>query len=160
MVTEVVAEFDSPDTVATYIGETVGTHYSAALRVAEAYGKHLAPVRDSLPEGSFKGEGLGRFWKAVTESEQIEVSPKVLKALADDPSHYFSDFLDTADAVFVKRYKDVPRPQRKKVGHTQHAECLRLLRDHKSAGIQDHFAVQNKVAGWMKMIRMSGKYQE
>jgi hypothetical protein len=94
------------------------------------------------------------------KSEQIQVPPKVFKALAAEPSHYFSDFLDTADAVFVRRYKDVPRQQRKKVGHTQHAECLRLLRDHKSAGIQDHFAVQNKVASWMKMVRMSGRYQE
>lgn len=161
MATELFAQFDHPKTVASYLGETVGTHYSVALRAAEAYGKHLAAVRTSLLSERFEGDGLGNFWKEMMTSEQVRSSsPDVLDALRTTPSHYFSDFLDTADAVFRNRYEDVPQAQRKKVGQNQHVQCLRLLRDHKREGIEDHFAVQNRVAKWMQMIRALGAYQK
>jgi hypothetical protein len=158
---EASPHFDDARTVARYIGEAVGTHYSAALRAAEAYGKHLASHRESLVEDTFEGEGLGRFWGAVMESEQVRGIPRgAHEQLSTTPTLYFSDFLDTADAVFGERYRDAPESRRKKLGHTQHAQCLRLLRDHAAEGIRDHFTVQNRVATWMQMIRVMGGYRE
>jgi len=161
MRTEVLAQFDDPRTVATYIGEAVGTHYSAALRAVEAYGKHLASNREKLHREPFDGEGLGEFWSQVMKSEQVlSSSATARKELALTPAHYFSDFLDTADAVFEKKYKDVPVSQKKKLGHSQHAMCLRILRDHTAEGIKDHFAVRNRVTTWIQMIKATGGYQE
>jgi len=161
MATEVIARFEDARTVASYVGEAVGTHYSAALRAAEAYGKHLAAARDSLHKEPYEGDGLGKFWLAVMRSEQVQsTSPTVLRELRSSPVHYFSDFLDTADAVFQRRYQEASKSQRKKVGQTQHAQCLRLLRDHRAEGIENHFIVQNKVATWMQMVRALGAYQE
>jgi hypothetical protein len=158
---EAAAHFDDARTVARYLGETVGTHYSAALRAAEAYAKHLASKRKFLLDDTFEGDSLERFWKAVMESEQIRGIPLAARReLATTPTHYFSDFLDTADATFVERYRDVPNSRKKKLGHTQHAQCLRLLRDHVAEGIQDHFTVQNTVATWMQMIRVTGGYRD
>lgn len=161
MAKEVIARFEDARTVASYLGEAVGTHYSAALRAAEAYGKHLAAVRDSLQEEPYQGDSLGKFWLEVMKSEQVQsTSPTVLRDLRRSPAHYFSDFLDTAESVFQRRYEEGSKAQRKKVGQTQHAQCLRLLRDHRAEGIENHFAVQNKVATWMQMVRALGAYQE
>jgi len=158
---EVLAQFDDPRSVATYIGEAVGTHYSAALRAAEAYGKHLASTRESLLRETFDGRGLGEFWREVMRSEQVlSSSVAARKELALTPTHYFSDFLDTADAVFEKKYRDVPGSQRKKLGHSQHALCLRILRDHTAEGLKDHFAVRNRVTTWIQMIKATGGYQD
>lgn len=157
---EVVAQFDHASTVATFIGESVGTHYSAALRAAEAYGKYLSAVRESLLLENFRGDGLGHFWRDLMRAEQVQgASSTVLVTLSTKPSYYFSDFLDTADAVFGRKYQDVSEQQKKKIGQTEHAQCLRLLRDHNAAGMKDHFAVQNKVAGWMQMMRLMGTYR-
>lgn len=157
----VTPRFSDPKTIATYLGDTIGTHYSAALRAAEAYGKHLAASRDQLLQETFEGEGLRAFWQAMMKSEQLRTwSPGDLKRLGAAPNHYFSDFLDTADSVFERKYRDVPETQRKKLGHTEHAQCLRVLRDHKAEGLENHFAVQNKVGQWMQMIRVMGRYQE
>jgi hypothetical protein len=87
-------------------------------------------------------------------------SPKVLKDLSTYPSHYFSDFLDTADAVYRRKYLNCPPEQKKKLGHSEHEKCLRLLRDHSATGMQDHFTVQNRIATWMQMIRIMGGYHE
>ena len=154
-------KFSDPKTIATYLGETIGTHYSAALRAAEAYGKHLAASRDQLLQETFEGDGLRAFWVAMMKSEQLRSwSPGDLKRLGTAPTHYFYDFLDTADSVFERNYRDVAEAQRKKLGHTEHAQCLRVLRDHKAEGLENHFAVQNKVGQWMQMIRVMGRYQE
>jgi hypothetical protein len=37
---------------------------------------------------------------------------------------------------------------------------LRLLRDHSAEGMRDHFTVQNRIATWMQMIRITGGYRE
>ena len=161
MANQVSAHFINPSTVATHLGETVGTHYCAALRAAEAYGTHLAGVRESLLLETFEEGGLGNFWRDLLRSEQVHIgSPNVLKSLSTTPSHYFRDFLDTADAVYRRRYKDVPSHQRTSLGKLEHAQCLRFLRDHKSGGQVDHFTVQNKVATWMQLLRIMGRYQE
>lgn len=158
---EASAQFDDARTVARYLGEAVGTHYSAALRAAEAYGRHLASTRESLLNETFEGEGLKKFWNAVMESEHVRsISPTAHEQLATTPDHYFADFLETAETVFGQRYQDVPEAQRKKLGHTQHASCLKLLRDHVAAGIPDHFTVRNRVATWMQMIRVTGGYRD
>ena len=161
MVRLVKAQFDDPKTVATYLGEAIGTHYSAALRAAEAYGRHLAAARESLLQESYDGQVLRDFWVDLMKSEEVRVkSPKVMKSLGSTPSLFFQDFLDTADEVFGEKYKDAPPQKRKKVGHSEHARCLRLLRDHKSEGLPDHFAVRNRVATWMQMIRVAQGYRE
>jgi len=161
MTREVNAQFDDPGTAATYLGETVGTHYSAALRAAEAYGRHLAAVRESLNGERFEGDGLGKFWGDLMKAEQVRLrSPEVLKKLSTLPSHYFLDFLETADAVYYRRYQDVPATQRKKLGQTQHAQCLRILRDPTAEGMQDHFAIRNRIATWMQMIKVMRGYRE
>jgi hypothetical protein len=161
MSNQVVARFVDPATVAAYLGENVGTHYSAALRAAEAYGRHLAAIRGNLLSDTFEGERLGNFWRELLRSEQIRIgSPNVIRGLSSTPSHYFSDFLDTADAVYSRNYENVPPPQRKKLGHTEHAKCLRLLRDHQALGMRDRFAVQNKITTWMQLLRIVGGYQE
>jgi hypothetical protein len=158
---EAAPHFDDPRTVARYIGETVGTHYSAALRAADAYGKHLASARESLLRETFEGEGLGRFWSEVMRSEHVRgSSPAVHSQLATATNHYFADFLDAADAAFGLHYKDCPDHRKKKLGHTQHAQCLRLLRDHVAEGNRDHFAVRNRVATWIQTIRVMGGYQD
>lgn len=161
MAKDIAAQFNDPSTVATSIGESVGTHYSAALRAAEAYGKYLAAEREALLLGTFEGKNLGAFWRELMRSEQLRIgSPKVLKKLSTTPSHYFFDFLDTADEVYQRRYKDVGEPLRKKAGQTEHAQCIRLLRNHIAEGMKDHFTVQNKIATWMQIIKILGGYQE
>ena len=161
MAKDIAAEFNDPSTVATSLGESVGTHYSAALRAAEAYGKHLAAEREALLLGTFEGKSLGDFWRDLLKSEQLRIgSPKVLKGLSTTPSHYFFDFLDRADEVYREKYRDVQSPKRKKSDQTEHAQCLRLLRNHAEEGMKDHFTVQNKIATWMQMIRIMGGYQE
>lgn len=158
---EASAHFDDARTIARYLGETVGTHYSAALRAADAYARHLASKRKFLFQDRFEGDGLEKFWRTVMESEHVRgIPPAAHRQLASAPRHYFADFLDTADATFVERYRDVPDSRKKKLGHTQHAQCLRLLRDHVAEGIQDHFTVQNTVATWMQMIRVTGGYRD
>jgi len=161
MATEVMAQFDDARTVASYLGEAVGTHYSAALRAAQAYGKYLAAKRDTLGAEPYRGDALAKFWVELMTSEQVQSSsPEVLVSLKSNPSHYFSDFLDTAETVFQEKYEEVGKDQRKKVGQNQHAQCLRILRDHKAEGIRDHFTVQNKVNFWMQMSRALGAYQQ
>jgi hypothetical protein len=161
MGTDATPRFDDPGTIATYIGENVGTHYSSALRVVEAYGQHLAAVREQLLQERFEGDGLEEFWKAAIRSEQVQSRSRgAEKRLGTTPSFYFNDFLDTADSVFEKKYRDVPGEQRKKLGHTQHAQCLRVLRDHQAEGLENHFAVQNKVQEWKLMLRALGGYRE
>lgn len=161
MAREVHAQFDNPGTAATYLGEAVGTHYSAALRAVEAYGRHLAAIRGSLLGDSFQGDALGNFWKDLMRSEQVRLkSAKVLSQLSTRPTHYFFDFLETADAVYCRRYEDVPGPQKKKLGQTQHAQCLRILRDHTGEGMPDHFALRNRVATWMQMSKVLGAYRD
>jgi len=161
MTKNITAQCNDPSTAARYLGESVGTHYSAALRATEAYGRHLAAKRESLLSGEFEGEGLGDFWRDLLRSEQVPIgSPKVIQGLSATPSHYFSDFLDTADDVYRKSYGNVPPSQRKKLGQTEHEKCLRFLRNHTRGGVPDHFTVQNKIATWMKLLRMMGGYQE
>lgn len=156
-----LAQFNDPSTAARYLGESVGTHYSAALRATEAYGRHLAAKRESLLSDSFEGESLGEFWSDLLRSEKIQLgSPKVLKELSTTPSHYFLDFLNTAEAVYEKRYRDLPSSKRKQLSKTEHAQCLAFLRDHGAGGARDHFAVRNKIATWMRLLRMMGRYQE
>jgi len=161
MATDIIARFSDPGTTARYLGESIGTHYSVALRAAKAYGVHLAPRRDSLLSGSYDGEELGEFWRDLLKSEGVRMgSTRVMKGLSTTPGHYFSDFLDTADAVFEKKYSNVPLSQRKNSGKTEHAKCLRFLRDHRQEERVDHFSVQNKVATWTQLLRMLGRYQE
>jgi hypothetical protein len=161
MIINIVAQFNDPSTAARYLGESVGTHYSAALRATEAYGKHLAAKRESLLSGKFEGQGLGDFWRDLLRSEQVRIgSPKMLQELSTTPSHYFFDFLDTADDVYRRRYGGLPSSQGKRLCKTEHAQCLRFLRNHTGGGIPDHFTVQNKIATWMKLLRMMGGYQE
>jgi hypothetical protein len=161
MVKDVKAQFDDPRTVAAYLGETVGVHYSAALRAVEAYGKHLASVRAFLLNETFEGEGLRNFWKDLLDSEQVRIkSPEVLRRLSTETSHYFFDFLETADEIYGKRYQDVPPAQKKKLGHSQHAQCIRIMRDHDAEGIKDRFALQNRIATWKQMIKVMGGYRE
>ncbi|MFC1791094.1 hypothetical protein ACFL0I_01335 [Gemmatimonadota bacterium] len=161
MGTEVGAQFSDPRAVAQYIGEAVGTHYNAALRAANAYAKYLAQERDSCAPEDLAEEGLGNFWLEMMRLEQVRQSTTaVISGLRTTPSHYFSDFLDRAEDVFVKRYKDVPEAQRKKLGHTEHQKCLQILRDHKAAGLETHFEVENLVTKWMQMIRIMGGYRE
>jgi hypothetical protein len=157
MKTYVTARFNDPSSTAKYLGECVGTHYSVALRAAEAYGKYLAERRESLLSETFEGEGLANFWRDLLRSEEIRLaSPKVLRALSRNPTHYISDFLNTAEAVFHTRYKDGPSPQ---LGKVQHEKCLHLLRDHHAGGIRDHFDVQNKITTWMQLLRVLGEYR-
>jgi hypothetical protein len=153
--------FIDPASTARYLGETVGTHYSVALRATAAYATHLAAKRESLHTETFEGESLGNFWRDLLEMEQVEVgSPRVLKGLGRNPSHYFQDFLGTADAVFRSRYENVPVSQKGKSRKIEHSQCLRFLRNHNDGGIHDHFSVQNKVAAWIQLLKMIGKYQE
>ena len=161
MTRNLIAQCNDPSTAARYLGESVGTHYSSALRATEAYGKYLAAKRESLLSEIFEGEGLGDFWRDLLRSEQIRIgSPKVLKGLSTTPSHYLFDFLDTADDVYRRSYGDVPSSLRKKLGQTEHAQCLRFLRNHAGGGVGDQFTVRNKIATWMKLLRIMGGYQE
>ena len=161
MVTEVGTQFDDPRTVALYIGDAVGTHYSAALRAANTYAKFLARKRDSGDPDALAEESLGSFWLEMMKFEEVRQSTtNVIHGLRTNPSHYFSDFLDTAEDVFEKRYRNVPEAQRKKLGHTQHQLCIQLLRDHKAAGLESHFEVENQVAKWMQMLRLMGGYRD
>ena len=161
MATDLIARFSDPVTTARYLGESIGTHYSVALRAAKAYGVHLAARRDSLVSGSYEGEELGDFWRDLLRSENVRMgSTEVMKGLSTTPAHYFSDFLDTADAVFKNKYSDVPLNRRKTSTKTEHAKCLRYLRDHRQEGRADHFSVQNNVATWTQLSRMLGQYQE
>lgn len=154
------AQFRDPRTVAAYLGQMVGTHYCAALRATEAYARHLAPVRESLLSERFKGDGLGAFWREVMESEELEGdSFEALASLARDPRFFFRHFLDGADGAYRSRYEEVPPPLRKKVGHTQHAQCIRILRDHDGGIFGSHFAVQNQVVKWIQMTRALGQYR-
>jgi hypothetical protein len=161
MATDILAQFNDPESVARHLGETVGTHYSSALRAADAYGRHLAGKREALCSGSIDGDSLGDFWKELVKKERMRVgSLAVLNELSEAPILFFSDFLDTADAVYRKRYRDVTPAQRKRATNTQHAQCLRFLRTHPTEGTPDRFTVQNKVTKWMQLLRMTGKYQE
>jgi hypothetical protein len=161
METNVIPQFHDPSTAAQYLGESVGTHYSAALRAAKAYGTHLAAKRERLLDGTYEGENLGAFWRELIKAEQVRLgSPRVLKGLATTPDHYFSDFLDTAEAVYLKRYKGSSSHQKKGQTKSEHAQCLRFLRDHSGSGKVDHFTLQNKISTWMQLLRMMGRYQE
>lgn len=161
MATEVTAQFDDPRTTATYLGEAVGTHYSAALRAALAYGKHLAGVSESLLEDTFEGEGLRKFWLDLIASEEVGgISPSVLATLSSTSAHYFRDFLGTAEAVYERKYREASPARKKKLGQTEHARCLRLLRDHKAEGLRGRFAVQNTVSKWMQLSRITRAYRE
>jgi hypothetical protein len=161
MATDIIPQFDDPVTVARHLGETVGTHYSAALRAADAYGRHLAPKRESLSSGDIDRDSLGNFWRELVKTERIRIgSIKVLKELSTTPMHFFSEFLDTADEVYRKRYQDVSPAMRKSAMNTQHAQCLHFLRTHSAQGVPDRFTVQNKVTMWLQLLRMTGKYQE
>jgi hypothetical protein len=154
-------QINDPSTAARYLGEIVGTHYSAALRATEAYGRHLASKRDSLLAETFEGEGLGEFWRELLKSEKVRLgSGKVLKGLSTTPSHYFFDFLDTAEEVYRKRYLGDLFSKRNKAGKMEHAQCLAFLRDHCAGGVPDHFTVQNKIATWKQLLRVVGRYQE
>jgi len=156
-----LAQFNDPSTTARYLGESVGTHYSAALRATEAYGKHLAAKRTSLQSETFEGESLGDFWRELLRSEKVRVgSMEVLRELSTTPSHYFLDFLNTAEAVYEKRYRGSPSSERKQGCKTEHAQCLAFLRDHSAGGARDHFTVQNKISTWMRLLRLMGRYQE
>jgi hypothetical protein len=160
MVRYLVPQFHDPASAAKYLGESVGTHYSVALRATEAFGRHLAAKPESLLSETFEGEGLGAFWRDLLKAEEVRIgSHEVLRALSTHPSHYSVDFLDTADAVFLRRYEDLPLSQRSKAGKAEHALCLRVLRNQNGTGAQDHFAVQNKVAAWMRLLKMMGGYQ-
>jgi len=155
------AHFDDPKTTATYFGEAVGTHYSVALRAAEAYGQHLAAARGSLLQEVFEGDGLTKFWQTLLNTEQVRnLAPGVLQALGTRPDHYFRDFLDTAEEVYERRYEDVSPSQRKRAGRSEHAKCLRLLRDHEAEGLKHRFAVQNRVATWMQVSRITRAYRQ
>lgn len=156
MATEVTALFNDPESLAAYLGENIGTHFAAALRAADAYARHLAGNQHSLRAESFPGAGLGAFWRDLVRAEEIRIgSPEVLKQLATKPRYYFAHFLDTADAVYGRSYEDVPQPQRKKLGHTQHAQCLSLLRDPDKTGMPDRFAVHNQVTLWSQMFKIT-----
>lgn len=150
-------QFDDPRTVARHIGEAVGTHYAVALRAVDTYAKYLAKARDSGDPDALPEESLGNFWLEMMRLEEVRQStPDVMYGLRTNPSHYFSDFLDTAEKVFEKCYKDVPEAQRKKLGHTQHQQCLQLLRDHRAIGLKNRFEVENQVQKWMQMFRLLG----
>lgn len=161
METKVMARVVDPTTAARFLGESVGTHYSVALRAAKAYSTHLASNRRDLLEPTYDGEGLGAFWRELLRSEQVQIgSTKVLQGLSTEPSHYFHDFLETAETVYRSRYEDSSSNPKKSSGKSEHAQCLRFLRDHNSCGPVDHFTVQNKVATWMQLLRIMGKYVE
>jgi hypothetical protein len=161
MATEVTAQFDDPGTTATYLGEAVGTHYSAALRAARAYGRHLAGAREFLLQDTFQGEGLKNFWLELIDSEEVGGIPaSVLETLSSTSGHYFRDFLDTAEAVYERKYREASPARKKKLGQTEHARCLRLLRDHKAEGLRGRFAVQNTVSKWMQLSRITRAYRE
>jgi len=161
MATDIIPQSNEPETVARHRGETVGTHYSAALRAADAYGRHLAGKRAALSSGDIDGESLGDFWKEMVRTENVRVgSFSVLTELSAAPILFFSDFLDTADAVYRKKYEDAGAGPRKKATNTQHAQCLQLLRSHSAEGTPDRFTVQNKITKWLALLRMTGKYQE
>jgi hypothetical protein len=157
METEVTPIFTEPETLATFLGENIGTHYSAALRAADAYGRHLAGQQESLRAATFSGEGLARFWTDLIRVEDVRIgSTAVLKKLSTHPRYYFTHFLDTADAVYGRSYEDAPPQLQKKLGQTQHAQCLRLLRDPEGEGMRDRFMVQNWASTWSQMLRISG----
>ena len=161
MGTQTGAQFSDPQAVAKYIGEAVGTHYSAALRALDSYARHMAQERDHCDPEELPEESLGSFWQEMMRHEDVrQTTTAVIGGLKANPSHFFSDFLDMADTTFVKRYKDVPEAQRKKLGHTEHQKCLQLLRDHKAAGLPTHFEVENQVAKWMQMLRFMGGYRK
>jgi hypothetical protein len=161
MTRDITPQFNDPSTAAIYLGENVGTHYSAALRAAEAYGRYLAAQRQSLLSESYEGESLRDFWRELLRSEQVQIgSPKVLMGLGTKPSYYFSDFLDAADTAFRRRYQSSSPQRRTKQSKTEHAKCLRLLRNHGAEEMPDHFSVRNKIATWMQMLRITGGYQE
>ena len=161
MGTESGAPFDDSGSVARHIGEAVGTHYSAALRAADTYAKCLARGRDSGDPNALAEESLGNFWLEMMRLEKVRQStPDVIKGLRTEPSHYFTDFLDTAEEVFEECYKDVSEEKRKKLGHVQHQKCIELLRDHRAAGLKSHFEVKNQVASWMQMLRLMGGFRD
>jgi hypothetical protein len=160
METTVVARLNDPSSAARYLGEAVGTHYSAALRAAKAYGTHLAGSRESLLKDEFEGSSLGDFWRDLIRSEQVRLgSPKVLRGLSKTPS-FFHDFLDAAEAEYRKRYKSGPSTRKKGTLKSEHAQCLAFLRESDANGPMAQFAIQNKVNTWMQLLRILGKYQE
>jgi hypothetical protein len=161
MTTNITAEFNDPSVIARYLGESTGTHYSVALRAAEAYGRHLATDRDALRRERFDGESLGEFWRALLQSEQVRIgSLRALKQLSTRPEHYFSDFLETADAEYRKRYEDIEASRKGRQWKTEHAQCLRFLREHSSGKTSDHLAVRNKIQTWMQLLRITGRYRD
>lgn len=156
MASGVSALFNDPETLANYLGESVGTHFSAALRAADAYGRHLAGNPPSPTGDRYDGEGLREFWKELIGLEQVTIgSPVVMRTLGTEPQYFFGKFLRTADAAYRKCYGDGSETQRKKLGHTQHAQCLRMLRDPTAAGMADRFAVQNQVTLWSQVFRIT-----
>jgi len=161
MENDVIPRFTDPSTAAKYLGETIGTHYSAALRAASAYGTHLAAKRERLLGSTFEGESLGDFWRELIQAEQVRLgSPKVMQSLSTTTSHYFSDFLDAAEEVYERKYEDSSESRKRKSRKSEHAQCLRFLRDHSIGGKADQFTVRNKTETWMQLLKVTGQYQE
>jgi len=159
--TSTITFLDDPSTAARYLGESVGTHYSAALRAARAFSTHLAGKRESLLKEEYEGNGLRDFWRELLRSEKVRVgSPMVLRELSTSPSHYFRDFLDTAEAVYHMRYQDPAANGGKSVLKSEHAQCLSFLRNPDPSEQLSQFTIQNKVTTWMQLLRILGKYQE
>lgn len=161
MPTDVIAQFNDPSSAARFLGESVGTHYSAALRAAEAFGRHLAPARKALHERAIPGENLVGFWQEVLHNEGIRIgSHGLVKGLGATPDHFLNDFLDSADEAFRKRYSDAVSLTGRAPGKAEHENCLRFLRDDGSTGNQKNLVMRNKVATWLQLLRLTGGYQE
>jgi hypothetical protein len=158
---DTTARLNDPSTAARFFGEAVGTHYSAALRAAKAYSTHLADKRESLWEEEWEGTGLGDFWRDLIRSEQVRLgSPKVLRRLSTKPTFFVHEFLDTAEAEYRKRYEAGPATDKKGSLKSEHAQCLAFLRSSDANGPLEQFNIQNKVATWMQLLRILGKYRE
>ncbi|NNM05614.1 MAG: hypothetical protein HKO65_11055 [Gemmatimonadetes bacterium] len=161
MESTVIARFNDPSAAAKYLGETVGTHYSAALRAAKAYGNHLAGKRESLLSEEWEGTELGDFWRDLIRSEQVLLgSPKVLRGLSSTPAFFFQDFLPTAEAEYRRRYKRDTGTRKKGSLKSEHAQCLAFLRESDPGGPMARFTMEDKVTTWMQLLRIFGKYQE
>ena len=161
MATDLIAQFNEPSTAAKFLGDNIGTHYSAALRAAKAYGCHLAPRREFLQSESYEGESLGNFWRELIRSEGVRLgSLEVVKGLSSTPEHFFSDFLDTADSVFRKKYPHGSFTPGNTSGKTEHEKCLKFLRNHAAGEKVDHLKAQNNVATWTQLLRIMGRYQD
>jgi hypothetical protein len=161
METTATAYLKDPSTAASYLGESVGTHYSSALRAAKAYGTYLAGKRESPLKGGSDQDCLLSFWRELLKSEGLRIeSPTVLKELSSTPSHFYDDFLGTAETVYRRRYPSSIPKRRGNAIKSEHAQCLKFLRDNESNGQLSQFDIQNKVRTWTQLLRIRGKYQE